>query len=83
MTQKVKSIARSKVNDFTFIFKAPSSDYSQLEVEFLVDNAQLYLINFQLVVSDTFTLDLGETVYFNLKKDQKLALRVEADKDVN
>lgn len=31
-TQKVKSIARSKVNDFTFIFKAPSDEYTRLSV---------------------------------------------------
>lgn len=42
----------------------------------------MYLINFGLVVTDTFTVDLGETIYFHLKKDQKLSLKIEADNDI-
>ncbi len=43
----------------------------------------MYLINFGLVVTDTFIFDLGEAIYFNLKKEQKLQLKIEADNDIN
>ena len=45
-SHKIRSIARSNVNDFNFIFKAVEGKYEKLVVKFSVDNGQVYLINF-------------------------------------
>ena len=55
-SHEIKSIARAKANDFTFIMKAPEANkYTNLTIEFEVSNSQLYLLNFNLL-SDNFSV---------------------------
>jgi hypothetical protein len=68
VTHQIKSIARSQVNDFSFVFKAPPAGFDKLTLEFMVDNAQLYLIDFNVITGNFFVIDLGISTYFSLKK---------------
>ena len=78
---KIKSIARSQVNDFKFVFKKLREKYDRLSVRFSVDNSQLYLVNFKVAVSDFFYTYLGQSNFFSLRKGEKVQLKIEGDKD--
>jgi len=49
----------------------------------MVDNAQLYLIDFNVITGSFFMVDLGTTTYFSLKKGEKITLKLEGDQEIN
>jgi hypothetical protein len=78
--QNVKAVSKTTVSDFSFVFKQVNG-YEKLRLVILSESNQMVVINLRLVAEETQVVELGEAIYFNLKKGEKISYKIEGDAD--